>query len=303
MKLLSFLIVAVLAGQTFASEPSAFGAGNLDSDTPYGLTQSEQKIVENRKNLQNAKRKSLENSAQLQSIRERLDGLQTILEGLSEKAQSNKRMVAELETEKSLSVQRDEKVAALESSLQAQEANLAAMKSLMETMAAQLDTITAEYVSKEEFNRLVSEVNAFKGDLSKTLKNVSTAPAADPYASMSSKTLANKAKQNYDKLYFRKAIPMYEELIRRNYKPAYAHFMIGEMWHYRKNWAKALSYFKESAKRYDKAPYMPKLLLHSAECMVHQGDTSTAEKFLRSLIAKYPNAPETDAAQSMLNTL
>lgn len=303
MKRVALLTAALLAGQLYASEPSAFGAGNLDSSAPYGLTQTEKKIVETREDLQNAKRKALENSAQLQSIRERLDGLQTIIEGLSEKAQSNKRMVSELEREKTLSAQRDEKIAALEASVQAQQSSLEAMKSVMETMAAQLDRVTADYVSKEEFNRLVNEVNAFKGDLSKTLKHVATAPAEDPYALMSSATLAKKAKQNYDKLYFRKAIPMYEELIRRNYKPAYAHFMIGEMWHYRKNWSKALAYFKESAKRYDKTPYMPKLMLHSAECMVHLGDTGTAEKFLRSLIAKYPNAPEADEAQRMLNAL
>lgn len=303
MKRFCFLVAAALAVQIQASEPSAFGAGNLDSDSPYGLTQSEKKIVENRKNLQNAKRKSQENSAQLESLRERLDGLQTILEGLTEKAQTNKRMVGELEAEKALSAERDEKIAALETSLQAQEANLAALKSLMETMATQLDTITANYVSKEEYNRLVNEVNAFKGDLSKTLKNVSSTPAADPYASMSSKALAASAKQNYDKLYFRKAIPMYEELIRRNYKPAYAHFMIGEMWHYRKSWSKALSYYKESAKRYDKAAYMPKLMLHSAECMVHLGDTDNAARFLQSLIAKYPETSEASEGKKLLNTL
>ncbi len=303
MKRLTFLIAAACSVQALASEPSAFGAGNLDSDTPYGLTQSEKKIVENRKNLQNTKRKSQENSAQLQSLRERLDGLQTILEGLAEKAQTNKRMVSELETEKTLSAARDEKILHIESALQTQETNLAALKSLMETMATQLDSIAADYVSKEEYNRLVNEVNAFKRDLSKTLKNVSTTPAADPFASMKSKTLAAKAKQNYEKLYFRKAIPMYEELIRRNYKPAYAHFMIAEMWHYRKEWKKALSYFKESAGRYENASYMPTLMLHSAECMAHLGDKENAVKFLRSLIAKYPNSSEASEAQRMLNTL
>ena len=303
MKRLFLLIAAALCSQAaIASEPSAFGAGNLDSDNPYGLTSAEKKIVENRQTLQNTKRKIIENSAQLNSLRERLDGMQAILEGLTEKAQTNKKMVGELAAEKERDAVRDEKIAALENAIQAQETNLMSMKTLMEKMASQLDTIDANYVSKEEYNRLVSEVNAFKNDLSKTLKSVS-APTQDPYASIASKDLAAQAKKNYDKLYFRKAIPMYEELIRRSYKPAYAHFMLGEMWHYRKKWSKALSYYKESARRYDKASYMPTLMLHSAECMKHLGDRANATKFLQALMAKYPDSSEAADAKALLNTL
>lgn len=303
MKRASFLIAAVLCSQAAAaSEPSAFGAGNLDSDTPYGLTSTEKKIVENRHTLQNTKRKITENSEQLSSLRERLDGMQTILEGLAEKAQSNKMMLDTLAGDKEQDALRDEKIAALQKAIEAQDTNLASMKALMETMASTLDTINANYVSKDEYNQLVSEVNAFKKSLSKTLKSVA-APTQDPYASIASKDLAARAKQNYKKLYFRKAIPMYEELIRRNYKPAYAHFMLGEMWHYRKQWAKALAYYKESARRYDKASYMPKLMLHSAECMKHLKDRANAKKFLQALLAKYPDAPEAADAKALLRTL
>jgi len=304
MKRFSLLLSAVLLLQAQASEPSAFGAGNLDSDAPYGLTSAEKKIVENRKTLETTKQKSQENTAQLQSLRERLDGLQTIIEGLNEKAQSNKLKVGELEAEAGSARTRDEKLAALEEAVRAEEANIASLKELLQTLAAQVDTINANYVSKDEYNRLVEEVNTFKRDLSSTLKGVSaTAPAADPYASLSSKALAAQAEKKYDALFFKDAIPMYEELIRRNYKPALAHFMIGEMWHYRKAWEKALSYYKESAGRYDEAPYMPKLMLHSAECMMHLGDTANAKKFLQSLRAKYPGTGEAVKAEALLNTL
>jgi TolA-binding protein len=297
------LLTGALLLSAQASEPSVFGAGNLDSDQPYGLTNTEKKIVENRQDLQSTKRKSRENTVQLQSLRERIDGLQTIIEGLAEKAQSNKMKMGDLVAEQNSSRLRDEKIAALEEALRAQEANLISLKTLLQTLATQVDAISADYVSKDEYNRLVNEVNAFKRDLSKTLKSVATGSSEDPYASKSSKTLAKEAKSSYDKLYFKTAIPIYEELIRRNYKPAYAHFMIGEMWHYRKNWSKALSYYKESARRYDKASYMPKLMLHSAECMQQLGDTDHARKFLESLRAKYPGSAEAAKAETLLNTL
>ena len=303
MKRLILLAAAGLLTQLAASEPSAFGAGNLDSDTPYGLTETEKKIVENRQNLQNAKRKAQENSVQLDSLRERIDGLQTIVEGLAEKAQGNKLKVGELEAEQGNARTRDEKIRALAEAINAESANVAALKSLLETLAAQVDKISTDYVSKDEYNRLVRDINTFKSDLSKTLKNVSASNTADPYASLSDKALAAEAKKKYGKLFFKDAIPMYEELIRRNYKPAYAHFMIGEMWHYRKEWSKALSYYKESAGRSEKASYMPTLLLHSAECMNQLGDKQNAENFLRSLQAKYPGSPEALKAEGLLNTL
>jgi len=299
--LFPFAAAAFLALSLQASEPSVFGAGNLDSDEPYGLTDAEKKIVENRKNLQNAKRKSIENSSQLQSLRERIDGLQTIIEGLAEKTQGTKMKVGELEAEQGNAQQRDQKIDALAKAVEAQETNLSALKTLLQTLAAQVDAITADYVSKAEYNRLVNEINAFKRDLSKTLKTVS-APA-DPYAKLSNKSLAAEAKTKYDKLYFNDAIPMYEELIRRNYKAAFATFMIGEMWHYRKNWSKALSYFKESAGSDAASSYMPRLMLHSAECMMQLGDRANAKKFLESLRAKYPGTQEAVKAGAVLNTL
>ena len=303
MKRFFLLLTVALLFQAAASEPSAFGAGNLDSDEPYGLTNTEKKIVENRKSLQTAKRQSQENSAQVQSLRERLDGLQTVLEGLNENVRENKLALDALASEQNGSRARDEKIAALEASARASENNIASLKALLQTLATQVDAINANYVSKEEFNRLVNDINAFKGDLSKTLKSGGSAAAADPYASLSSKALAAEAQKNYDGLYFAKAIPMYEELIRRNYKPAYAHFMIGEMWHYRKEWSKALSYYKESASRFDKASYMPTLMLHSAESMQHLGDTANAKKFLQTLRAKYPGTKEAAEAEALLNTL
>jgi len=302
MRHLPLLFAGALLFQLHASEPSVFGAGNLDSDSPYGLTDAEKKIVENRQDLKSTKRKSQENSTQLQSLRDRIDGLQTIIEGLADKTQQNKLQVDELA--KGAAAKRDARIAALEASVQADEANIASLKALLEKMATQVDAINTNYVSKDEFNGLVEQINAFKRDLGKTLKSVS-APVTDgeTYASKSNQELAAEAQQQFDKLYFKNALPLYEELIRRNYKPAYAHFMIGEMWHYRKEWSKALSYYKESASRSSKSSYMPTLMLHSAECMMHTGDSVNAKKFLQSLVAKYPATSEAAEAERLLNTL
>ena len=79
--------------------------------------------------------------------------------------------------------------------------------------------------------------------------------------------------------------------------------MIAEMWYYRNEFAKALSYFKESAKLYDKASYMPTLMLHSAVCMEKTGDVTNAKAFLNALIATYPNDKIAIEAQKRLDKL
>jgi hypothetical protein len=52
LALLTLLSAAALG----AAEPSAFGAGNLDSPAPYGLTPSEKHILKNKEMLDTVKK-------------------------------------------------------------------------------------------------------------------------------------------------------------------------------------------------------------------------------------------------------
>jgi len=45
------LLVAVLPYSLFSAEESAFGAGDLENPTPYGLTSSEKVILKNKESL------------------------------------------------------------------------------------------------------------------------------------------------------------------------------------------------------------------------------------------------------------
>ena len=117
---------------------------------------------------------------------------------------------------------------------------------------------------------------------------------------ISSAKLYNQAKANFDKKYYTKAIQNYKELIKRKYKPAYAHYMIGEMNFKRKNYAEAISYFKKSASLYDKASYMPTLMLHTAIAMDMTGDKEHAKAFYNAILTKYPNSKEAKKAKKYL---
>ncbi|MDQ7043462.1 MAG: tetratricopeptide repeat protein [Sulfurimonas sp.] len=292
------LLSTVLPFLLSAAEPSAFGAGDISSSNPYGLTSNEKVILDTKKKLHKVAVKSNNQADKLDSLRERIDGLQSVIESLSRQTHKNKldlknqAQVNELkansssEYEKRLSdlVQHNEK-------LLSEQANLISEISLV------VDDINSKYVSKNEFNSLVKDVNAFKALVAKELQE-SAKKASKPKADKrSSAQIAKDAKAYFDKKYYTKAIKDYETLIKRNYKPAYAHYMIGEMNYKRKNYSNAISYFKKSTALYSKASYMPKLMLHTAISMEKTGDTKHANAFFGAIISKYPNSPEATKAK------
>jgi len=302
--MLRSLFVLALPLSLLASEPSAFGAGNLDSQSPYGLTPSEKKILSNKEKLDQIEQQTRSHENEVESLRERLDGLQTIVEGLALRAQENKVELGKLSgSYQDDQTQKDASQQQLRTLVDANAKSIEEIKKLLGDFSGMIDAINTSYVSKEDYNALVEDINEFKDIVTKELKALgkSGKPAsASPFGDMSKAQIADEAYEFYTKKLYNKAIERYEYLIQKNYKPARAHYMLGEMWHYRKEYAKAISYFKESARLYDKADYMPTLLLHTAEAMEHTGDMENARAFYGAVAAKYPNSSEAKTAKKRL---
>ncbi len=295
LALLFFLSPVIIC----AAEPSAFGAGNLDNPNPYGLTSAEKNILKNKQTMTVIKKKSSANALQVDSLLERVDGLQTIVEGLNQKAQANHTELKRLHDAKDLD-DTPERLEKLEMVVQANEENVLKLKTVLDEFSILIDTINSNYVTKAEYNKLVDDVNEFKVLVSKELKSISKSTSTKKKSSQSSGDLATQAANNYKKKYYTKAIEQYKELIARNYKPAYAHYMVGEMWYYRKDYAQAVAYYKESAKLYDKASYMPTLMLHTAISMEKTDDKKNADAFLNAVITKYPDSKAASIAREEL---
>jgi len=296
------LLSTALPTLLLSAEPSAFGAGDLTNPTPYGLTSNEKVILDTKKRLQKVAVKSNNQENELDSLRERIDGLQSVIESLSRKAHNNKIALKKLEEKNSVaSSNRSEYEKRLSEIVQNNSSTIEQQKVIMNEMSQLIDSINAKYVSKEEFNTLVQDVNEFKVLVAKEFKARKTVKSAPSrYKGISSADVYNRAKANFDKKYYTKAIEDYEYLIKKKYKPAYAHYMIGEMNYRRKNYADAISYFKKSASLYSKASYMPKLMLHSAISMKKTGDTEHANAFFEAIVAKYPNSAEAQEAKKYI---
>ena len=299
MRLALPLTLLVLPFTLLANEPSAFGAGNLDSDNPYGLTSAEKKIVQNNKTLKQNNRKLNSNKGEIESLRERIDGLQSVLESIAMKSQKNKVALGDMsKTRENDGLSTQERLVALETQIATNGENVVQLKTAIEELSKLMDEQSASYVTKEEHNALVDDVNAFKslvaGELKKKSKTSSSKGSGD---------LATQAKKHYDAKSYSKALNDYKELVNRKYKPAYGHYMIAQCYFAKNDYGKAIAHYKESAARYKKASYMPTLMLRTAYSMSKVGETANAKKFYNAVVAKYPGSVEAEKAERYLGQI
>ena len=294
----ALVVVVFVSSLSFAAEPSAFGAGDLSAANPYGLTPNEKVILQTKDTLKKVAINTKFQANELDSLRERIDGIQSIVENLSIKFHNNKINLQKLKEENQVNINNiHEFQSRLGEEIHANTQEIEKLKAMILELSEVVDKINAAYVTKDEFNTLVKDVNSFKTLVAKEMKSKRSSVKS---SKISSAALYNQAKAYFDKKYYTKAIQDYKELIKRKYKPAYAHYMIGEMNFKRKNYAEAISYFKKSASLYDKASYMPKLMLHTAIAMDKTGDKKHAKAFYNALVAKYPQSKEAKEAKKYL---
>ncbi len=291
------LLLALLPSILPADEPSAYGAGNLDSPNPYGLTPEEKALLETKKKLKHVEIKTKTQDNKVNSLRERIDGLQTVIEGL---AQKNHQLQLQLQ-ELSAKLQNDEtNVDEYEKRIEALVTqNSTDLSKLKESLSDLNTTLSQRYVSKEELAKVVKDFNAFKKLVAKELKNLSKG-SSDSLSKLSKAEILKRAERAYSKKQYTKAIEYYKYLLSHNYKPARSSFKLGEIYYYKRDYATALAYYKESAKRYSKAKWMPTLMLHTALSMKYTGDKKNAKLFFKALIKKYPSSKEAKIAKKYI---
>ena len=147
--------------------------------------------------------------------------------------------------------------------------------------------------------KLVASFNEFKKLVGGELKNLAKGSSSS-LSKLSKAEILKRAERAYAKKNYSKAIEYYKYLLAHNYKPARSSFKLGEIYYYRRDYATALAYYKESAKRYSKASYMPTLMLHTALSMKYTGDKKNAKKFFQALIKKYPSSKAAKIAKKHL---
>ena len=259
------LILIVTISLSFISaldyEPSAYGAGDIDSSSPYGLTPTERNVLNNRKEIQELKNR-------VEEQQNRIEGLITIIDGLNKEILSLKEQLKNTQEN-------------LEQIRSSSENNKT--REMLLQLSQLVEQINNNYVT---FDDLRNELN--KQTINQTTTNLDI-------ASIYKRGVEAFSNRNYNlaKEYFQKAL-------QQNYKLASTYFYLGEIAFYNQNYSEAIDYYKRSASIYDKASYMKYLYLHTAISLKNIGDTQKANEFFRFIIDTYPNTKVAQVARENL---
>ena len=287
------LLVAfsLLCSLILASEPSVFGAGNLNSPDPYGLTSEEKLILENKKEIQAVAQKNNLQSAKVDSAAERLDGMQAIIEGLAQSVNEHKIALQKIEESTKVDDNVSSSINDLRQQVTVNAENITQLKSLLEELSHIVESVNASYVSKEEFSLLMKQLKI-------------TVPLKTEVSSkVDTGTLEKKAKELFDQQKYAEAQMYYEALIQKKVKISESNFWIGESYFQRKEYKTAITYYKESASLNDKAAHMPTLLLHTGYAMEKNGDLASSKAFYKATVSKYSGSGAANEAQDRLSKL
>ncbi len=325
--LLSFLIVSSL---TVAEEVSVYGSNDSSENGSYGLNSSEKHILKNQASINSLTSKVGDINSLLDSIKNRLEGLESTYEGDSAKLNTTSRKVDELMQRVGASSDLGSN-SNIPASSQGGDAQLAetvnGLKAALTKLTAAVNKINSEYVSsneleknmqqfitREEFEALKKAAGIKTSQVSPTTKLDANTTAVDSTASseVSAKKLTTpedklnlmkEAKQDFDSKNYSASTPKYEKLLETNYKPAEVNFYLAQNWYMRKKYDLAISHYKKSAILNDKAAYMPTLLLHSAISFEKTKDKDNAKSFYSTLIDLYPSSNEAKTAKQNLSKL
>ncbi len=303
----SILLTALIIC-SHAQEVSVFGAGNLDSAKPYGLTSSEKYILKNKQKLGSIDSKVKGVNSSIETLNERIDGIESIYESDSRRLNKAVKEVNKIIEQKET---QDAEIADMKSVLnqlmQMQEENnartsknISALKYSIKKLTKLVNKINTNYVSVKELEATMQQFS--NGGSVKVKSNTKKKSKSNIKidSKKSSAQLMKEAKAYFKKQYYKNAIPIFEALLDKNYKPAESNYYLGEIWYNRKKYSDAIAYFKKSAMLYDKASWMPKLLLHSAISFEKLGDIDNASSFYSTLIEVYGDSKEAKIAKKKL---
>lgn len=263
-----------VASLLYAYEPSVYGAGNIDSASPYGLTQTEQAVLDNKKALQSNQKTLQMLYNKMTEQQRKIDGLSTIIEG------QNKEI---LELKEQLEVQANIKppVSVMDNNQ---------TYSLLLQMGQTVDFINSTYVSRDELKKIL----AGSRPSTHTTQNLGS-----PIGSNSADTY-RKGVQLFSTRSYTAAKTRFESTLAENYKPAASNYYLGEIAYYTHNYTDAVAYYKESASLHDQASYMDVLFLHTAISLDKNGEKEQAKSFYQHVINSYPNKKSASIARNRM---
>jgi len=267
-----------LASLLYAYEPSVYGAGDLNSAHPYGLTPTEKSILENKKRLQKLYNTIVEQQR-------KIDGLTTVIEGQNrEILQLKEQLKSQLNQQKASSLD-----------------NNRTYTMLLE-LGKSIDHINKTYVTKEELQNILAGSQPTSSSLGSSDESASVFGSSSESSTMDRNPddIYRKAVQLFSTRSYEAAKSRFEKMVAMNYKPAASNYYLGEIAYYTHNYQDAIAYYKKSASLSDQASYMDVLFLHTAIALDESGEKEEARNFYYHVIDTYPNRKSAEIARNRI---
>lgn len=285
------LLATLVSGVAFlySQEISVYDAGNLNSSNPYGLTDSEKTQFQNRQLSQNIS--SIDSS--LDEAMQRIEGLQSIIDGLNSRMAKLEKRVSDLEGGNlgESGITNSSEISELrkyvEESRAIQESNNEKITKALQDMGALID--------KSNSKKTIDKINDEDKSASAKSEEASQKYKQD-FSKQTNSDVSNDAKKFFEIGKLEDAKARYEYLLNKGHKPAMANFYLGEISYQQKAYNEAIQYYQKSIELYDKADYTPKLLYHTAISFDKIKDTQSANRFYKALKLGYPDSKEAKAS-------
>lgn len=275
------ILLLLVSISIYASEPSAFDAGNLDAPNPYGLTSSEKVILKNKKEVKTLSTNISFVKAELNDMQEKIDGIKSVVEAQNSRIYKIEQTLSKIKSnDENRSIQIQTLKDDLNSTKELQIKNNQKVKLVLGELSSLIDSINSSYVSKDMLTQKLKELE------DKFNKRYNS----QKILSKSGKTIFAEAKKAFAKKDYKKATELFQASIKKRYLPATSNFYLGEINYKTKHYAKAIEYYKRSISLYDRASFTPTLLYHTYISFKKLGDKRNAKKFRDILIAKYPKS-------------
>lgn len=290
------IILLIAASSLLAAEPSAYGAGNLDSKSPYGLTSSEEHILKNKEKVITLDKSVGNVKIELSHINENYEGLRSVTEAMGSKISQIDQKINSLDEEstarKESFIVLNQDVADLkiyvEQSRDLQDKNQEKIKLVLSELSSLIDSINASYASKVDLTKIEERLN----NLEKKLSKDKTEKQKVAISNKSGATLLEEGVTLFENKSYDDSKSRFDELIEKNYKPARSNYYLGEISYAKESYKIAIEHYKKSIALYDKADYLPRLLYHTGISFSKLKENTQSKQFFDALKQGYPDSKE-----------
>jgi TolA-binding protein len=294
LKLAALIIGAALS--LHGAEISVFDAGNINTDSPYGLTENEKVLYEQRKQIEKLTKDLSQIRSQFDQLDSQVQGVRSVLDGTASKVGQSDAKTRSLSQKvemldanvTALSKQIEHLSEVLHQTQETQKSNNEKIHTVLAELSSLIDSINSNYAPKSQVDELAQKV-----------ESLLVQSAKKDYSSLESKegaVLIKEALEHFNANRLDEAKIRYEILVKKNYKPARSNFYLGEIAYKKEQWRTAIKHYKISIDLYDKADYIPRLLYHTAISFDKIGEPSNANAFYKALKTNYPNSKEAKAS-------